>query len=299
MNDPALEASYRQCARIARRSASSFYLSFWLLPRAKRQAMSALYAFLRVADDIGDNAAPLSSRQARLAAHRAALLAALAGRPSGPIFPALADAVRRYAIPPDYLVAALDGVEMDLNERQYETDEEVADYCHHVASVVGFACLHIWGFSAAAALEPAEQCGQAFQRTNILRDLAEDAAQGRCYLPRTALERHGYRWDDLRRGVANGAFFRLMEEQLAQTETLYQRARDLETFLDRDGRAIFGLMFETYHALLAEIAHRPAAVLTSRIRLGRRKKWSLAAKWLLGRPRTLSAARRAVAESLP
>ena len=296
-----LSASYDYCTRLARRSASSFILSFWMLPRAKRRAMSALYAFLRTADDIGDGPGLLPDRERDLAAFRAELESALQGQSSGPLFPALADTVRRFEIPPEFLFAALDGVEMDLRCREYRTFADLADYCHHVASVVGFACLHIWGFSDERAFIPGEKCGLAFQLTNILRDLAEDAARGRCYLPQEELERFGYSWDELRRGEMNESFRALMRFQVERAEEFYREARELERFLDRDGRGVLGVMFETYHALLAEIRARDGDVFTSRVRLPRHKKWGLAAKWLFLRPARIpfSVRSSAVVESVP
>ena len=147
-----LTASYSACRRMARRSASTFYYSFWLLPRPQRSAMHALYAFLRHTDDLGDSAEPIEERRAELAAWRRSLERALAGQFDNPLWPALADSVERFRIPPEYLFDAIDGVEMDLDRSRYETFAQLTDYCHHVASAVGLACIHIWGFRDPAAL---------------------------------------------------------------------------------------------------------------------------------------------------
>jgi phytoene synthase len=153
MNDP-LAASYEYCRQIARHSATNFYYSFLVLPRPKRQAMCALYAFLRHTDDLGDSAQPASARADALARWRVSLERALVGKFDAPLFPALADTIACYTIPPEYLLAVIDGVVMDLEHTSYATFADLADYCYKVASAVGLACIHIWGFSHPAALEP-------------------------------------------------------------------------------------------------------------------------------------------------
>ncbi len=286
-----VSASYAHCQQIARQSGSSFFLSFFLLPAEKRRAMTALYAFLRTADDLGDNLRPVAERQQELDDFRKTLTVTLSGNPSGLIFPALLDTVQKYEIPHEYLFSALDGVEMDLGKNRYETFAELSEYCYRVASVVGLSCVRIWGISNEAALQPATKCGLSFQLVNILRDLSEDAALDRCYLPQQELREFGYSFEQLRAGTVNSAWDSLMRFQTDRAERLFQEARELESFLTRDGRRVFGAMFETYHALLKEIARRPAGVLSQRIRVPRWKKWGLAAKWLALRPRLIEANR--------
>ena len=207
MNDE-LAASYVHCQQIARRSASSFYYSFLLLPKPKRQAMCALYAFLRQTDDLSDSADSATDRRAALETWRESLERATRGAFDDPLLPALADTMAGYSIPVDHLHAVIDGVEMDLEPLEYETFDELEAYCHRVASAVGLACLCIWGTTSERALEPARQCGVAFQLTNILRDLKEDAARGRVYLPREDLARFDYSSDDLRAGICDQRFRR-------------------------------------------------------------------------------------------
>ncbi len=157
-----LTASYSHCRRLARRSASSFYYSFWLLPRPQRSAMHALYAYLRQTDDWGDSAEPIEQRRAALAGWRRSLERALAGEFDDPLWPALADSVRRFHVPSELLFAVIDGVEMDLDRSRYQSFAELTEYCYHVASVVGLACIHIWGFRDPAALEPRASAGWPF-----------------------------------------------------------------------------------------------------------------------------------------
>ncbi|HEX4147589.1 MAG TPA: phytoene/squalene synthase family protein, partial [Pirellulales bacterium] len=279
-----LEASYAHCQRIARVEARNFYYSFLALPRAKRLAMCALYAYLRRTDDLGDNPRPVAERQAALARWRQTLDRALAGSFDSPLFVALADTVCRYEIPPEYLYVVIDGVEMDLADRTYETFAELADYCYKVASVVGLACIHIWGFSDERALLPARRCGLAFQLTNILRDLKEDASNGRIYLPLEDLRQFQYSADDLRHNVRDARFRALMRYEIGRAEGLYLDALELERYLGPDGRASFGAIFSTYRALLERIKRLDGDVFTRRVSLSPWHKWGIAARWLLPRP---------------
>src|ERR1700753_3726681 len=157
----ALENSYAYCQRLARRSASNFYFSFLLLPRAKRRAMCALYAYLRHVGDLGgDGGRAVAVRRAALEQLRGAIVnRSVNVEQAPPILPALMDTVTRYRIPTEYLTAVIDGGKMDFVNQQYQTFEELELYCERVASVVGLACIHIWGFRGPEALEPARRCG--------------------------------------------------------------------------------------------------------------------------------------------
>jgi len=278
-----VEASYAECQAIARRVAGNFYYSFLVLPKAKRRAMCALYAFLRHTDDLGDNDRPVAERRADLAAWRQSLDNALAGKFDSSLLPALADTVTRFGIPRQYLHEVLDGVEMDLDERVYETFGELADYCYKVASAVGLCCIHIWGFRGAAALDIATPLGIALQLTNILRDLKEDAGLGRVYLPQEDLRRFQYTADDLARGVRNDRFAALMRFEIARAEDHYRRGDGLERFLDRDSRPALRAMVGIYHGLLEEIKRRDGDVFTSRVRLSGWRKARIALGSLLAR----------------
>ena len=293
LSSHAIELSYDACHRITRRAGSNFYSCFLGLPRAKRRAMDALYAFMRHTDDLADDPQPADLSRQALLKWRTALQHALQGRfphledSSGrDLLPALADAVKRHRIPPEYLRAVIDGVEMDLNQQRYETFSELEGYCEHVASAVGLACIHVWGFHGRQALEPARKCGIALQLTNILRDLKEDAQRGRVYLPLEDLRQCKYSVEDLVRGVADDRFGRLMEFQIGRAEWFYGKGAELMEWLEADGRRIFGMMMSTYRALLRKIKRRPAAVLHRRIRLSRPKKLQIAARWALLPPST-------------
>jgi len=303
-------ASYRFCRRFGSRSGSNFWQGFRLLSGDRRRAMEALYAFTRASDDLADSptlgmeagAAPISEyqRQEVLDYWRHALQQALSapsdstgvpcplvppdfpvylGRLSLGILPALADTVHRFQIPHEYLFSFLDGVEMDLRRRRYETFEQLERYCERVASAVGLACIHIWGFQGSEALEPARKAGVALQLTNILRDLAEDAKRGRVYLPLAEIQEAEYYVADLFYGVTDGRFLRLMARQIARAESYYACGAKLLDFLQPQGKRIFGLLLNTYHALLRKIARRPEAVFQGRVTLSRLMKTWLFFRW--------------------
>ena len=144
----------------------------------------------------------------------------------------------------------LDGIEMDLEPRLYETFDELAVYCDRVASAVGLACMHVWGFQGDDALPAGRSAGIALQLTNILRDLSEDVRRGRVYLPQEDLRACGYTTDELRRGVVNDAFLRLMKLEIERADCFYREAAELPRWLHKDGRRIYGLMMDRYHYLL-------------------------------------------------
>jgi phytoene synthase len=274
-------ASYRECSRLARRSASSFYWSFWLLPREKRLAMCALYAFSRRADDLADSELPTDERRARLANWRRQFEDALEGTFHDPLLPAVADTLERFEIPPRHLRAILDGVEMDLEPRRFETFGELRAYCLRVASAVGMACLHIWGFEGKVESDAALDCGVAFQMTNILRDLREDARRGRVYLPLEDLRRFGYGEQELLAGDVNGNFHRLLAYEIERAEALYQNTAPLYASLSTDGRRVLGMMSTTYWRLLQEVKRRGDEVLRRRVRLPLPAKLGIAARYVL------------------
>jgi phytoene synthase len=272
-----LERSYRYCERLARRQAGNFYHGFRLLPRPQRRAMCALYAFMRVADDLTDEPGDAPGKRAALAAWRAQFHEALAGRYRHALHPALHHTVATHGIPEGYLLDVLDGVGMDLKPAPYETFADLYRYCYRVASAVGLSCIHVWGFSGAEATKHAEAAGIAFQLTNIMRDLGEDAARGRVYLPREDLERFGYGPEELRRGERNEAFRALMRFQAERAHGYYEAAAPLAGLLPPPGRAVFLVLSRTYRALLEAIVRRDFDVFRSRVRVRTwRKLWFVA-----------------------
>ncbi len=197
-----LAESYEECRRVARAAASNFYYAFFLLPRPKRDALCALYAFMRLVDDVSDTPGDLSAKQRGLAQWRRMVDAALTGDPNAhPILPAFRDTVERYHIPARYFHDLISGAEMDLTISSYATFDRLREYCYRVAGTVGLCCLQVFGYSDPKAPDLAEKLGIAFQLTNILRDLPRDFAAGRDYLPQEDWQRFGCRPAELAFGL--------------------------------------------------------------------------------------------------
>ncbi|HEV3256516.1 MAG TPA: phytoene/squalene synthase family protein [Gemmataceae bacterium] len=275
-----LAHSYAYCERLARRQAGNFYHAFRVLPGPQRRAMCALYAFLRLTDDLADGPGPSSDKRAYLAHWRRQLTAALAGHNPHRLHAALRHTVQSYNIPRQHLDDVLDGVEMDLDPVRYATFGDLYRYCYRVASAVGLACIHIWGFTGEAAKAYAESAGIALQLTNILRDLGEDAARGRVYLPREDLERFGYTEDRLGRGERDDRFRALMRFEVERARSYYQAARPLSGHLFPAGRAVFQVMTRTYAGLLEVIESRDYDVFSRRVSLSTWRKLGLAVQAL-------------------
>lgn len=285
-------ASYRHVRRISRRSGSSFYRSFWLLPRGKRNAMCALYAFARITDDIGDCNEPAALRTRWLDWWRQTtalnlisdtqpdqtpLAPGLASdtsdwpidliRRAREIMPALRDTVHRFEIPSRYLLEIVDGVLADQQKTRFDTYEQLEHYCYLVASAVGLACLHIWEFKEPLPMRAAIDCGLAFQLTNILRDISEDAQRGRIYLPRQHFAQHGLHEDDLLVPRPDDRLVCLIEDEIRRAKELYVSGWQVWDSLGADGRPMFSMMWRTYRRLLDRIAEDPRAVASRRVRL--------------------------------
>lgn len=267
--------SYIYCEKLARREAGNFYHAFRVLPAPERRAMCALYAYMRVADDLSDEPGPVDHKRASLAEYRRQFEACLAGEFERPLHAALHHTMKTYGIPREYLLAVLDGVEMDLTTSHYATFEELYGYCYRVASAVGLCCIHIWGFQDPQALLLAEKAGIAFQLTNILRDLGEDAARGRVYLPNEDLQRFGYDGALLAKGMRNQAFRALMEFEAQRARQFYDESESLARLLPPPGKAVFLVMFRTYRGLLEKIIARDFDVFSQRVRLSRWRKMQL------------------------
>lgn len=271
-----LSHSFAACARLTRTASSSFPIAFRLLPPSKRRGMEALYAFLRLTDDLADEPGPVAQKRQRLADWRSELLAALNGWPTHPVHPALVDTLRRFTIPPRRLLDVIDGVESDLEPVHFPTFAELYPYCYRVASAVGLACIQIWGLRSGIGFEIAERsaeaAGIAFQLTNILRDLGEDLERGRVYLPADELERFAcppHLWREPR---ATAQYRELMRFQVARAGEFFRQAAELESLLSADGRGIYRVMAGTYRQLLTEIERRQFDVFAQRVRVPRWRK---------------------------
>jgi 15-cis-phytoene synthase len=291
----ALRASYEFCSTLARREARNFYCAFLLLPPPQRRSMCALYAFLRHTDDLADEPALAIDKARALDAWRLDLDAALAGLGTAwPGFPALADTVARHGIPAELLMKAIDGVSMDIEPHRFATFDDLTDYCYNVASVVGLSCLRIWGYRSEGgkAERLAESCGIALQLTNIIRDVREDARNGRIYLPEEDLERFGVREDELAaEGRPSLRFRELLAFEGQRAYENYQDANRLVPLVDPVGRPVLKTIVGIYFALLNEIARREYDVLDGRISVPAWRKFAIALRAMASRIREDKATR--------
>lgn len=337
-----LKSSIRLCKTLTRNAGSNFVPAFRSLPGPKRQAMEILYAFNRFTDDLADDEdRPETDRQAALA-DWADVLAETLGLPGSktepplleaedanafaaiqqryphcagvPLLPAVSWIVRQFPVPREALFHVIEGVETDLVPQRFATFDDAADYCHMVATSVGFASLAVWGTTkplfSPEVVKAAKGCGIAFQWTNVLRDLVEDYARGRLYLPLEELERVGLTenqfaslldrraWLEMKKTPGGSEadrearryahqenlrmmrqfeekFNRLLNSQVQRCGIYFQTAATLENFLESDGRKIFRRMYGVYYRLYAKIARNPQRILSGRVRLSTLDKLSL------------------------
>jgi squalene synthase HpnC/squalene synthase HpnD len=269
--------SYAECNRIAKASKSSFYLAFFGLPKEKRNALCALYAFMRLIDDVSDEAGDLEGKRQGLARWRAMLDDAVDGRTSGhAVLPALADTIARFGIPVRYFHDLILGAEMDLTIATYATFDRLAEYCYRVAGTVGLTCIHVFGFSDPKAPDLAERLGLAFQLTNIIRDVGTDYAIGRVYLPDEDLARFGVKPAELA-GPITSKIRELLEFEAERAWGLYAEGAPLVYRVDEDSRATLWALIRTYSTLLARIEEKEMDVFSGRVSLSSAEK----AKYLL------------------
>lgn len=293
-----LNDSYTYCHQLMRSAARNFYLGMKLLPDPKRRAMFALYGFMRLCDDIADEedadrksrrvetaraAQPLTAteRRQRLNAWRAEMHNALSGKTTThPIWPAFVDTVRRHAIPVKIFDDAIDGQLQDLDQTSYSTFDELYRYCYRVASTVGIAAVHIWGFEDKRALLLAERRGIAMQLTNILRDLREDAQRGRRYLPAEDFHRFGLDPNNIEQAVREPAFEEMLRFEAARAQSYYEESAELESLVTADSRPTLQTMTSIYRGILDLISAQPHLVLIQRVRLPSVRKVSLVLRQL-------------------
>lgn len=270
--------AYTHCQAVTRAGAKNFYYAFITLPRRRRWAISAAYAFLRLCDDVADAETPVEEKRRRLTEIAHALEEARAGRPQGPVFTALAHAAHTFGIPWGDLHEALRGVETDLERRRYRTFEELQTYCYGVASVVGLICIQIFGYKDPRARAYAVELGLAMQLTNILRDLGEDGARDRIYLPQEELVRFGYSEEELLNEVVNDHFRDLMRFQVARAREHFRRSRRLLPLLPLLSRPCPAILAGIYSRILDHIEARGYDVFSERVSLSSREKLFLATR---------------------
>src|SRR5215469_14471705 len=295
-----IAGSYEHCHHIARVARSNFYYAFYLLPTPKRDGLAALYAFMRLIDDVSDEGQDLAAKQRGLARWRTALDQAITGQeqvldgnaavssPAATLpgaeetLPALVDTMQRYNMPARYLHDLISGAEIDLTVRFYPTFDRLREYCYRVAGTVGLTCTHVFGFRDAHALDLAEKLGLAFQLTNIIRDVHEDHKLGRVYLPEEDLARYGVSTEDFGRDEATLGMRELLRFQADRAWQLYEDGSALLGLIDEDSRGALWLLVHTYSALLGRIEALDFSVFGEKIRLSKAEKMVFMAKARFG-----------------
>ncbi|MBI5109395.1 MAG: presqualene diphosphate synthase HpnD [Rhodocyclales bacterium] len=266
------------CQERAAASGSSFYYSFLFLEPRRRQAITAFYAFCREVDDVVDECPDAALARTKLTWWRSEVQALYEGRPTHPVTQALIESLKHFSLPQEQLQEIIDGMEMDLEQVQYADFKALHLYCYRVASVVGLVAAEIFGYTDRQTLKYAHDLGLAFQLTNIIRDVGEDAQRGRIYLPQDELRRFGVSADDLRHASYGDNFSRLMAFQVERASDMYRRAFAQLPAGDRKAQRAGLIMAAIYQATLAEIVRDNYRVLDQRISLPPLRKLWLAAK---------------------
>ncbi|HEX8816447.1 MAG TPA: phytoene/squalene synthase family protein [Terriglobales bacterium] len=297
-----LDVAYSVCRGITRTAAKNFYYAFLVMPRAKRRALCAVYAFMRRCDDIADDPGlSAQDRRQKLNAWLDSVHRAISGQPTDePVLLALTDAQRRFNIPVDLLDQLAYGTAMDIDAAdnngqsesadhsqsltiRYHTFEDLRLYCYRVASVVGLVCIRIFGYKDPAAEPLAERCGLAFQLTNIIRDVKEDAAMGRVYLPEEDLAKFGITAEELR-GTPDPARLRpLLEFEAQRARECYKSGHELIPLIDEDAQPGLWVLVNIYQKLLEKIAAKQYDVFSKRISLTVPEKLAVLSKGFLQR----------------
>ena len=307
---PQLTSAYQFCRAVAKREAKNFYYSFRVLPSHKSDAMCAVYAFMRKADDLADDESlSIPARREAMAQWTEEWRASRSTPTSDPVFLALNDTQQRFGISTELLEKLVAGTTLDLQEAQpgvvhtrvsaitadgqatefdydvYETFDDLYRYCYLVASVVGLVCIRIFGYSDPRAELLAEQTGIAFQLTNILRDVKEDADRGRLYLPADDMQHCGTSVDSIRLACSgatpNASLAALLQKEIDRAQNYYRAAAELIPLLDADSREAMRVLVTIYHRLLELIALDPSAVFRRRVSVPTSKKLSILARGLL------------------
>lgn len=275
-----LADSYAHCRAVAKSRARNFYYSFVLLDPDRKNAMCAVYAFMRYCDDLSDE--PGATHTA-MDHWREALAEAFAGRPdASPVWPAFLDTVERFRIPHQYFEDMITGVASDLDRQVIQNFDELYRYCYKVASVVGLTTIHIFGFTSPEAIPLAEKCGIAFQLTNIIRDVKEDAELGRAYLPAEDLQRFGVTEEDLAQGHRSERFGALIDFEIARAQRYYDESRPLLALIQPTARPSLWALIKIYSSLLDRIAESHYDVLRRRVSLGVSEKLWIVARAAMG-----------------
>jgi phytoene synthase len=278
-----LNHAYAVCRGISRRAAKNFYYGFMVLPAEKRNALSAVYAFMRHADDLSDEpGGDVQQKRQKLGEWLDAAKAVFAGKQTDdPVLMALGDAQKKFKIPPELFEKLVYGTSMDLDIPPAtaeapiilcNTFDDLKQYCYYVASVVGLVCIKIFGYQDSKAEFLAEDCGLAFQLTNIIRDIKEDASMGRIYIPledlgRTNLSSENFSSTTLQNPVQAQQLRPALEYEAERARKYYESAKWLMELIEEDSRAALWVLVEIYSQLLQKITDRNYDVFTERVRL--------------------------------
>jgi phytoene synthase len=260
-----VDEAYAQCRAVAHKHGANFSVGFRFLPKVKRRAVYAAYAFCRVADDIADE--PGENILGRLDDWQRELDACYAGQPTHPITIALADALQHFAIPKDAFVALIDGCRQDVVKTRYATFEELLQYCDYVASSISDISLSIFGYKTGAALGYGRKLSTALQLTNITRDIGDDVTRDRIYLPAEELRRFGVEERDIMQHVENDRVRALIEFQIARAEQYFREAEPLLRELEFDARFPTLLMGGVYATVLGKLRKDPLIAVRKRLSL--------------------------------
>jgi phytoene synthase len=287
-----LEDSYAQCIEVTKERAKNFHFAFTVLPKERYRGICALYAYTRTADDLSDDESDPKKALENSRAWRVAFDNALSGNFTAPpvlcapgmkaqaplgILPAVADTMARYKIPTVYMHDLITGTEMDANKKRYEKWDDSYLYCYRVASVIGMMTIHVFGFENPRAIPMAEKTGIAFQMTNILRDLVEDAGRDRIYLPLEDLRVHDISEAELLGGKDSPKLRKLVKFEVERTKVFYEQGRELVPLIAKESRDALGSLVAIYRRLLDEIERRDYDVFSERVSLSKAEKLKLAA----------------------
>ena len=274
---------HQYCQQKAAQSGSNFYYSFLFLPEERRRAITALYAFCREVDDVVDECSDVGVARMKLAWWRQEVASAYEGQPQHPLAQALAEVSGKFNLPQQRLQEIIDGMEMDLDHNRYPDFASLRLYCHRAASVVGLLSAEIFGYQDPRTLEYAADLGIAFQLTNIIRDVGDDARRNRIYLPLDELKEHGVSVADITSANETDNFRRLIEFQIERSFGFYDRAFAELPAVDRKSQRAGLVMAAIYRTVLEEIRAGGCRVLTQRTSLTPiRKLWIAWKTWVKG-----------------
>jgi phytoene synthase len=270
--------------KLARATGSNFYYAFLFLPRAKREAIKNVYGFCRIIDDIVDEDATGRDPSAELDEWRDEIQACYQGLPSTPLGERLAESIAEFDLPKESFLDLIDGMEMDLEFHNYETFADLREYCYRVASAVGLICIEIFGYEQLRTRQYAVNLGLALQLTNILRDLKEDTARRRLYIPLEDQERFGYREREFQACLYNAPFIDMMKFQYDRATSYYDQAAASLAEEDRSSMFAAETMGAIYRELLEGISAVRFDVYRNRISVPKKRRVQLALKiWLRGK----------------